>query len=157
MSRTIADVARYRSNEGLVGRAVELDALLGLLASEHLYVAYVHGVAGIGKSSLLAAFAARARRAGTMVVALDSRALEPTDRGFCAALGRALGVRSGSPKRLVERLGELGPRTVLVLDHYEVLRLGAIRRGAPGRAGGPRSRSGCDGVLPARQRSGAPP
>ena len=123
MSRTIADVARHRNTEALVGRERELGSLLALLESDRKYVAYVHGVAGIGKSSLLAAFAARARERGTLVVSLDSRTLEPTDRGFQAALARAIGLHGvGSIKRLVGRLDELGP-VCLLLDHYEVLRL----------------------------------
>lgn len=123
MRRTIADVARDRSSETLVGRERELHSLLALLESDRKYVAYVHGVAGIGKSSLLAAFAVRARERGTLVVSLDSRTLEPTDRGFQAALARAISLRGvGSIKRLVGRLDELGP-TCLLLDHYEFLRL----------------------------------
>ena len=79
----------------IVGRDRELERL-----HEPARVAYVHGIPGIGKSALLDAFLAD--RPG--VVRLDCRAIEPTERGFRAALG------SSTPE-------------LLALDHYEVFRL----------------------------------
>jgi len=85
-------VTRERS---IVGREPELERL-----HEPVRVAFVHGIPGIGKSALLDAFLAD--QAG--VVRLDCRSIEPTERGFRAALG------SSTPK-------------LIALDHYEVFRL----------------------------------
>jgi hypothetical protein len=79
----------------IVGRERELERL-----HDSGRVAFVHGIPGIGKSALLDAFLAD--RSG--VVRLDCRAVEPTERGFLAALGPSM------PE-------------VLALDHYEVFRL----------------------------------
>jgi ribosome biogenesis GTPase A len=123
-TRTIAEATRHRGIEDLVGRERELTKLLALLESDRTFVAYVHGVAGIGKSSLLNAFAANARQSGATVTALDGHTMEPTDRGFLAALARAIGARGGGGVcRLTDRLADLGSVTVLSIDHYEVLRL----------------------------------
>jgi hypothetical protein len=78
----------------LVGRGREREALLDLVERDTPVAAVVHGIAGVGKSTLLraAALDARARgRAGATVVTLDGRAFEPTERGFVGALSQALG------------------------------------------------------------------
>lgn len=130
MSKSIAERTRERIAVGFVGRRRELQVLLDAVTGERTFVVHVHGVAGIGKSSLLERFAVEARAAGAVVVALDGRTLEPTDRGLQRAVGRAIrAVGPGSEAdgadfpAIVARLEALGPRTVLVIDHYEVLRL----------------------------------
>lgn len=113
-----------RSLDGrLVGRRAELDQLCSLLGDGPPYVTFVRGVAGVGKTSLLAAFATESRAAGAIVVPLDCRVLEPTDRGVIKALRAALGLRSGSLPAIVRRLSQLPVRTIIQFDHYEVLRL----------------------------------
>ena len=123
MATSIGDRVRDRSAIGFVGRTRELQALLDAVSGEQTFVVYVHGVAGIGKSSLVARFAHDARVAGVSVIELDGRSLEPTDRGVHDALARALGCEGATPERLYARLGGIGPKTVIVIDHYEVLRL----------------------------------
>src|SRR5262245_57793214 len=54
---------------------------------------------------------------------LDGRTIEPTYRGFELGLARALGIRDDDADRMSRRLAELGPRVVIVIDQYEVLRL----------------------------------
>ena len=101
-----------------VGREPELDALAGATAR----VAYVHGLAGIGKSSLVAEFLGLVRESGGTVLALDCRTIEPTEWGFIDAAAGALGVE----QRLDSVLDALAsaPAPVLVaLDHFEVFRL----------------------------------
>lgn len=107
----------------LVGRRTELDQLSALLGDGPPYITFVRGVAGVGKTSLLAAFSAESRAAGAIVVPLDCRALEPTDRGVIEALSAALGLRSRSLPAIVRRLSRLPGRTIIQFDHYEVLRL----------------------------------
>ena len=123
MSRTIGEVTRDRSALRLIGRQRELRALLNAVEGQSTFVTFVHGVAGIGKSSLLTAFATAAREAGSTVIALDGRTFEPTDRGLQQVLGRALGLRAATLHGLCTRLGEFERRVIVVIDHYEVLRL----------------------------------
>ncbi|CAN5780765.1 hypothetical protein BH23CHL7_BH23CHL7_06790 [soil metagenome] len=123
MSPTIADVTRGRRQNSVIGRRRELAALLDVLSGEHTYVVHVHGTAGIGKSTLLDAFATEARAVGALVVALDGSTLEPTDRGIQNALARALGLRGSTLRRIADHLAAYGQKTVLMIDHYEVVRL----------------------------------
>ena len=97
-----------------VGRERELAALGALLGSGEPAVVHVHGIAGIGKSAVVAALADRLRTEGINVVVLDCRTIEPTERGAQSALEQAF-----AP----DAPGNGSARSVLVLDHYEVFRL----------------------------------
>lgn len=123
MTVKLADLATQRSSRALVGREHERATLLQLLEEGGPRVAWVHGIAGIGKSTLLAAFLGQARDAGATVVRLDGRAIEPTERGFLSALSAAIGGKTAGAAEAAERLGQLDPRVVLALDNCEVLRL----------------------------------
>ncbi|MFL5863691.1 MAG: winged helix-turn-helix domain-containing protein, partial [Solirubrobacteraceae bacterium] len=85
-------------------------------------VAFVHGIAGVGKSMLLNAAAVDARARGTLVVALDGRAFEPTERGFLTSLGSALGTPLPTIASAVGALAG-GERVLLTIDTHEQLRL----------------------------------
>lgn len=106
-----------------VGRREELRLLQELLADDGPVVAHLHGIAGIGKSRLLAVFAQRARQAGATVVQLDCRGIEPTESGLLTELAIANGRALGSAEKVAARLGEVGAKVVVALDTYEVLRL----------------------------------
>ena len=123
MARLIRDVLAQRAAEHFFGREDELATLLEALREGGPPVTFLHGVAGIGKSSLLAVFAARARDNGAAVVQLDCRSIEPTERGFLHELGLALGAELVTLQDATRQLGQLGDRVVLVLDTYELLRL----------------------------------
>jgi hypothetical protein len=86
-------------------------------------IVFVHGLAGVGKSTLVQAFAVEARERGATVLRLDCRAIEPTERGFLAALASATGAELPTTADAAARLESLGDRVVLVLDTYEVFRL----------------------------------
>src|ERR1700757_1859562 len=88
--RTLQSTLDQRAS-ALIGRERERAALLELVERDMPLVAFVHGIAGVGKSTLLHAAAVDARARGTLVVALDGRAFEPTERGFLTSLGRVLG------------------------------------------------------------------
>jgi hypothetical protein len=117
----------------VVGRQAERAVLLELADQDRPLVVTVHGIAGIGKSALLAAFAQDARAHGAAVVSLDCGGIEPTERGFLAALDHAIGALRAEPPGGIRpmatvadaavALGGLGARVVLVLDAYEQLRL----------------------------------
>ena len=59
---------------------------------------------------------------GAIVLGLDGGAIEPTQRGFLAALSNATGGTLETPDEAGIRLAGLGSRVVLALDRYEVLR-----------------------------------
>ena len=107
---------------GLIGREAERRALLLPLGDQGSSVVFVHGIGGVGKSALLGAFIADARTEGALVVELDGGAVEPTQRGFLAAIGAATGGALETTDDAAERLASLGERVVLVIDRYEVLR-----------------------------------
>jgi Transcriptional regulatory protein, C terminal len=107
----------------LVGRDHEMAVLRGLLTEGGPPVVFVHGIAGIGKSALLEAFGVEARGAGATVLRLDCRSIEPTERGFLAALEGKTGGELTTAEAAARRLDALGERVVLVLDTYELARL----------------------------------
>ena len=107
----------------LVGRNDEMDVLRRLLGEDGPLVVFVHGIAGIGKSALVEAFGVEARAVGATVLRLDCRSIEPTERGFLAALEGKTGGELTTADAAATRLGTLGERVVLVLDTYELLRL----------------------------------
>lgn len=122
MVQRMADLLARQAREDFVGRAGELAVLHALLAAGGPRVVHVHGIAGIGKSALLTRFAAEAQVAGAVVLRLDCRSMEPTEAGFLAGLGEAIG-GDGEAAALAARLGALGPVVVLALDTFEVFRL----------------------------------
>jgi hypothetical protein len=99
----------------LVGRKADLATLTELACAGE--IVYVHGLAGVGKSALLESFSQRCRAGGGSVVALDCRAVEPTERGFLRAAG------FDDVDAFHEHLRRLAPPVVLILDHCEVYRL----------------------------------
>jgi len=111
VARTFGALLAERRSAPL-GRDGELAALLGVLEDGGPLAAVVHGVAGSGKSALLRAFRAEAAARGAAVVAIDGRAIEPTEHAFRAAFEAGLaGQAPGAPP------------TVLVIDTAERLRL----------------------------------
>lgn len=120
--RSVAHDGRV-THPRLIGREPQMDLLQDVAAGVAPSIVFVHGVAGVGKSSLLAAFARAARDDGAIVVQLDGRSLEPTDRGVLEALGAALGVRDPDLAHVTRRLQRSATPTIVLLDHYEVLRL----------------------------------
>jgi hypothetical protein len=107
-----------RQERAFVGRERELEVLGGLAGRDARRVVYVHGIAGIGKSVLLRTWLRSARDAGTSVVELDCRTVEPTERGVLRATGGHRDVED-----LLLHLAVLPAPTVLALDHYEAFRL----------------------------------
>jgi hypothetical protein len=93
----------------LKGRGRELASLQRVLDTNGPRVAFVYGVAGIGKSALLNAFANAVRESGTQVWWVDCAAIDPTESSFRAAL-EAAGWQPGSPG-------------VVLVDTYEMFRI----------------------------------
>ena len=123
MAQRVRDLIQDRLSTAFVGRKDQLDSLLDSLEREGPVVVQIHGMAGIGKSALLARFAERAREAGATVVLLDCRTIEPTAAGFLRSLRGAIGGSISSEESAASRLGELGDIVVLALDTFELFRL----------------------------------
>jgi hypothetical protein len=123
MARRLGEVLAQRASEAFVGRTDELAELLTILDDDRPLVTYLHGIGGIGNSSLLDEFNRRAREQGAAVVSLDGRMVEPTPRGFLQELGMAIGLDAATPAVGADRLGSLSERVVLTIDTYELLRL----------------------------------
>ena len=107
----VLDAAQGRA---FVGRARELAAFGDALAGRSpRRVFLVHGVGGIGKSTLLGRFRAHAAQAGRPTVLIDGREVDPSPDGVRRALARALPGRPPRPADL--------PGLALLVDHYEQL------------------------------------
>jgi hypothetical protein len=103
-----------------VGRAGELELLRSALREGEppFAVLQVHGPGGVGKTMLLGEYARVAGDAGTFVVRLDGRTVEPTPPGFLLALRQALGLADqDSPLAALDRQH----RNLLLIDTYELL------------------------------------
>jgi transcriptional regulator/AAA ATPase-like protein len=118
---TLRDLAEERELRDLVGRENELAVLLRTLDESGPLVTFVHGIAGIGKSTLLGAFAARARERGATVIRIDCASIEPTARGFSGEIRRSTGEPADADPLL--RLAALTDRVVLAVDTYEAFRV----------------------------------
>ena len=70
MPRQVSELLARRAFEGFVGRREEQAGLLRLLEDDAALVAQIHGPAGVGKSTLLRAFADAASRRGAEVIPL---------------------------------------------------------------------------------------
>ena len=120
---SVAELVAEQASRTFAGRKRELACMLETLRDSGPSVMYLHGIAGIGKSRLISAFAERAGDQGAVVAVLDCRSVEPTPEGFLRALGSRFGRNFASPDGAVKVLGGLRSWVVLALDHYEVLRL----------------------------------
>jgi hypothetical protein len=117
----LGELADARQRQSFVGRHAEMAALERMLDQGGPLVSFVHGLAGMGKSTLLTQFALQARERGASVIYIDSGVVEPTDRGVLIAIGRAIGGPLDDDP--LARLATLGTKVVLIIDTYEALRI----------------------------------
>ena len=119
----LKDLLDRRLAVDFVGRSEELGILLQTLDQDGPLVVYLHGIAGVGKSTLLEAFTQRARAGGATVIRLDCQAIEPTEVRLLCELAVATGAAASSPREVAARLGQVGTRVIVALDTYEAYRL----------------------------------
>jgi DNA-binding winged helix-turn-helix (wHTH) protein len=117
MTETLG-VLLQRQAGTITGRERERAQLGRLLEPDGPVVAYVQGLAGVGKTTLVHAFAADARRAGLATIELDGHVVYPTQGAFLAALTDA---RGGEPPSLEEAVAQLDQPVVLLVDTVEML------------------------------------
>src|SRR5947207_749828 len=94
------DLLDRRLAVDFVGRSEEIGLLLQTLDQDGPLVVYLHGIAGVGKSTLLEAFTRRARTGGATVIRLDCQAIEPTEARLLSELAVATGVIASSPQQI---------------------------------------------------------
>ena len=99
--------------KNVYGRDSEFATLLNTFESGARAVVHLHGIPGIGKSTLLHALISHLRDRGDAAVVVDCRAIEPTEHGLLGAL-RDAGVADRTRKRV---------RGIVALDNYEQLQL----------------------------------
>ena len=118
MTATLGD--RLRSTPRRVYGRDEIAGWLATLpAQDETLIAYVHGIAGIGKSTLLEEVARRAREGGCNVVALPCGEIEPTHVSLLGALGEHTGIEFDPDADLAAQLAHLPQPLLLLLDGYE--------------------------------------
>ena len=123
MPQRIKDRLFKQERQNFVGRTGELATLLEALSDEGPLVTFVYGLGGIGKSSLLNALVETAWSRGVVVIPLDCRDIQPTERGLLDALQSRLGQAIDSLEAVSRALAQPGGRVILTFDTYEVFRL----------------------------------
>ncbi len=123
MAQLVRERLIQQAERSFVGRSQEIAHLLGLLIEQDTPVVFVHGIGGIGKTSLLDVLAAEAQTLGAVVIKLDCRSIKPSEEGFRHELNAAIGGDSTHVEQLALRLNQLGERVILALDTYEVYRM----------------------------------
>ncbi|MEV1082684.1 ATP-binding protein [Streptomyces sp. NPDC050211] len=96
--------------ESFTGRAAELRLLRELMRNEArgCFVVWLHGMGGVGKSTLMLRFADEARTQGTVVRTIDMRCTDATPDAFRAAL-EAQGPPEEAQLLLIDSAESLGP------------------------------------------------
>ena len=121
--RTIRDSLERSEADRFSGRERELARLATLFDPNGPLIVLLHGVGGIGKTSLVRVFEWESAARGRQVCRLDCRSIEPVPLGLLGALGSSLGVELRTVPELAAALSARAEPTVFALDNYEALRL----------------------------------
>lgn len=115
---TIRDRVEAATTLGIIGREREFACLSEMLRPDGPSITYVHGPYGIGKTTLILAFASTLTADNTRVVMLRGGALEPKEEAFLSALGSALDGNGG-----LDAASSDGNPIVIFIDDADELRL----------------------------------
>lgn len=120
MPTRLADRLASARRTRFVGRSGELGVFQSALVAQDppFQILYVYGPGGIGKSTLLREFAARAEQQGIAAFYIDGRNLESTPDSFLRALLAAVGAPPDTD--VAALISTMTRRHVLLLDTYEV-------------------------------------
>lgn len=104
-----------------IGRAPELALFAQALAATELpfFVLYVYGPGGVGKTTLLAAYARLAEQAGIRAWSIDGRNVEATPEAFLATLRQVTGLDPAGSSAAGLTGGQ--GRWVLLIDTFDLL------------------------------------
>ncbi|MFD5191932.1 hypothetical protein ACFWMU_28005 [Streptomyces sp. NPDC058357] len=114
-----AGVATARRRRLFTGRVAELRLLRESLLGEQpgCQVLWLHGMAGVGKSTLLRRFVTEAKEEGRTVRVIDMRSTAPTPEGFLGAL-EAQGAPAGTELLVIDSGELLGPLEAWLRDVF---------------------------------------
>ena len=125
-SSRISDRLLKLNKATFVGREKEIKGFKELVKSKQTeyYVCFVHGIGGIGKTSMVKELISSLDKKITSVF-MDCREIEPTENGFLSVLGSEIKIKGSriSLPQVVKKLEKIKDRTVLVLDTYETFGL----------------------------------
>ena len=122
---TIADLIRQGRRTTLAGRDAELRLLRQVTAPGGPVVVYVHGPAGIGKTTLVSALDACLEDEGVRRLHVAAGAVEPTPAAILTALGRVIDRPVQTVAELAATLANLKNVTVIMVDDVDTWRLAA--------------------------------
>jgi hypothetical protein len=120
---TIKDSLERSHADRFSGRERELERLARLFDPAGPLIVLLHGVGGIGKTSLVRVFERESAVRGRQVRLLDCRGVEPVPLGLMGAIGASLGAELRDISEVATALGALAEPMVFALDNYEALRL----------------------------------
>jgi len=120
---TIKDSLERSHVHRFSGRERELARLATLFDPTGPLIVLLHGVGGIGKTSLVRIFERESNARGRQVRLLDCRGVEPVPLGLLGAIATSLGVELRTVCGVAAAVGALAEPMVFALDNYEALRL----------------------------------
>lgn len=115
----ISALLQQSARSQIAGRGEELERLLAVFRAGGPPVTHVSGIAGIGKSSLMALAATHLADRRIECVQIECRSVEPTEIGFCEALSARLKCPDTGPAGLASELASRDGWVALILDSYE--------------------------------------
>ena len=116
------DRIEKQSQALFLGRIEELHHLWSLLDDDGPAVVFVHGIGGIGKTTLMNRFVGEIRQQA-VVIQLDCRSIKPSESGFLDAINGAIDTEYAGLEAGVDHLANLGDTVLMVLDTYELFRM----------------------------------
>ncbi|BAM91527.1 hypothetical protein S58_55500 [Bradyrhizobium oligotrophicum S58] len=122
---TIAGLIRQGHRTALAGRDAELRLLRQVTAPGGPVVAYVHGPAGIGKTTLVSALDACLEDQGVRRLHIAAGAVKPTPTAILTALGSVVSHDVRTVAELAAALAGVGDITVVMVDDVDTWRLAA--------------------------------
>src|SRR5690606_22550406 len=102
-----------------VGREPLLQRMDEWLSGRHEMVWALHGIGGIGKTTVARALAARAQAAGRVLVWIDGLSVEPSPRAVWQELADSLGLPAPEPADVLRGVAAITPGVLLVFDTFE--------------------------------------